>query len=234
MIYLFDVDGTLTPSRGSIDPVFKTWFKGFAGRNRVSLVTGSDYEKTLEQLGKDVMDCVEYSFNCSGNAIYRRNKLIRKSEWQLPDDLGQVLDSYLTTSDYPHRFGNHIERRIGTVNFSIVGRSAVGQQRTDYYHWDQQHQEREKIATDINNRWPLVEAAVGGETGVDIFERGRDKSQVLDYLDSDVVFFGDRIDPNGNDYKLAKMIASRYRGTSYHVRDWHDTETVLRSIWPAL
>ena len=30
MIYIFDVDGTLTPSRGLINPTFKTFFQAFA------------------------------------------------------------------------------------------------------------------------------------------------------------------------------------------------------------
>ena len=50
MRYIFDVDGTLTPSRGMIDPKFKIWFKKFIELYPVSLVTGSDREKSIEQL----------------------------------------------------------------------------------------------------------------------------------------------------------------------------------------
>ena len=51
--YIFDIDGTLTPSRGRIDPEFETFFKSFINKNKVSLVTGSDRPKTLEQIGID-------------------------------------------------------------------------------------------------------------------------------------------------------------------------------------
>ena len=52
--YLFDVDGTLTPSRGVIDSEFKKWFINFASVKSVILVTGSDRDKTLEQLGESI------------------------------------------------------------------------------------------------------------------------------------------------------------------------------------
>ena len=37
--YIFDVDGTLTPSRGTIDPQFKKEFLAFARTHNVYLVT---------------------------------------------------------------------------------------------------------------------------------------------------------------------------------------------------
>jgi len=44
--FLFDVDGTLTPSRKKINSQFAIWFLYFAQNNPVSLVTGSDNPKT--------------------------------------------------------------------------------------------------------------------------------------------------------------------------------------------
>ena len=63
--FIFDVDGTLTPSRGRIDSEFEKWFIEFASNNEVYLATGSDYDKTLEQLGEDVMMAVTRSYNLS-------------------------------------------------------------------------------------------------------------------------------------------------------------------------
>ena len=50
MKYIFDVDGTLTPSRKKIDPDFLIFFNSFALANEVYLVTGSDRDKTIEQI----------------------------------------------------------------------------------------------------------------------------------------------------------------------------------------
>ena len=49
--YIFDVDGTLTPSRQKMDEDFSRFFLHFCTMNSVYLVTGSDREKTLEQVG---------------------------------------------------------------------------------------------------------------------------------------------------------------------------------------
>lgn len=234
MIYLFDVDGTLTPSRGKIDSEFGTWFLNFAQRNRVGLVTGSDRQKTLEQLGDDIFESVTYSFNCLGNEVYHYGTLVHKSNWRISDSLRLFLMQKLNDSVYDERYGNHIETRTGLCNFSIVGRNAQGDQRKRYYEWDLLSNERIKIATEINKKFDNISAQVGGETGIDIFEKGKDKSHVLEYFnftrDDKFCFFGDRIDPNGNDYTLAKRILDFELGMCYNVGNWTDTRDILLKI----
>ncbi len=235
MLYLFDVDGTLTPSRGVMDAEFKLWFMRFIQQNSVSLVTGSDIEKTIEQVGEDLIQSVKYSFNCSGNAVYKKGKLIYQSLWELPEEPWQFLENYLyNNSLYKYRYGNHFEPRIGTLNFSVVGRKALNQQRNDYYQWDKINKEREYLANEINCRWPDLQAVVGGETGIDIFPRGCDKSQILDRLEGSIVFFGDRIDPVGNDWTLAQRIIDTGRGRCYNVDNWTHTWTILRELCPSV
>lgn len=230
--YIFDVDGTLTPSRGTMDPKFKRWFLRFTERYPVSFVTGSDLEKTVEQVGEDLVDAVRYSFNCSGNAIYVKRECIYQTDWKLPDDAWKFLETKLLESSYPEKYGKHFEQRIGMLNFSIVGRNAVGDQRTNYYNWDQINNERMQIAEEINHHWPDLQAAVGGETGIDIFARGCDKAQVLKYFDKDLVFIGDRQDPAGNDYTLAKAIIDKQIGWCYNVKNWTHTWNTLKQLCP--
>jgi len=233
MIYIFDVDGTLTPSRGVIDTAFKEWFLRFIKKYPVGFVTGSDREKTIEQVGENLVDSVEYSFNCAGNAIFRHGELIYKNDWVLPDEPWQFLENYLyNTSEYRHRYGKHFEQRIGLLNFSVVGRNATGKQRTDYYEWDNIHKEREYLVEELNNRWPEIQAAVGGETGIDIFARSKDKAQILDYIKEPISFFGDRIDPNGNDWSLAQRIIAENRGWCYNVNNWTHTWNTLKQLCP--
>lgn len=229
MYFIFDVDGTLTPSRGKIDSEFEKYFKKFISKYPVALVTGSDLGKTLEQLGQDILKAVDYSFNCSGNAIYKENTLIKNSDWTAPEDLRGYLFEVLSNSKYRFRYGNHLEQRIGMLNFSVVGRDAVGVQRKHYYEWDLKTNERQKLCEYINNHWKDIHAVVGGETGIDIFERGKDKSQILEFIHTqEVHFFGDRMDPVGNDWPLGKRILDEKRGKIYHVKDWKDTWSRLK------
>ena len=75
--FIFDVDGTLTPSRGIIDTHFKMFFNTFCLENDVYLVTGSDKPKTIEQLGEDTYNLCKRVYNCSGGDVYEGNQNIR-------------------------------------------------------------------------------------------------------------------------------------------------------------
>ena len=225
MYFLFDVDGTLTPPRDKIDKTFEKFFLKFAKKHPVSLVSGSDYPKTIEQLGRRILDRVEYSFNCSGNAIYSKDELIHYSDWMLGEKPRKFLLDYLEKSEYPERTGLHLEERIGTVNFSVPGRNASFEQRKKYYEWDLIHKEREYLASHINQNYVGLEAVIGGEIGIDIYQRGGDKSQVLKWLkDKDIIFFGDKCFPGGNDYPLYSKLSEDKK---YWVSDWQETYRIL-------
>ena len=132
----------------------------------------------------------------------------------------------LASSRWLTRTGNHIEHRTGLVNFSVVGRNARPSQRKNYYEWDCIIEERINIASEFNDKFPELEAAVGGETGIDIFERGKNKSQILKDFDTDTIqFYGDRTDENGNDYPIANELLPEQ---VYAVDDWRETWSLLR------
>lgn len=228
--YLFDIDGTLTPSRDTMNPEFKAWFKQFMTTNRVALITGGDISNTIQQLGEDIVNEVLYSFNCSGNVCYSQGKVIYQSDWVCPDDLQEFLTVQLAESKYP-KYGEHIQHRIGMVNFSTVGRNASKEQRSAYYEWDKVIKQRETIAKKINEKWENIQAVVGGETSIDIMERGFDKSQILNFLvNQDIIFFGDAIYPGGNDFSLATAIRENNRGLSHSVKDWQQTFKILQHL----
>lgn len=224
--YVFDVDGTLTPSRGRIDSRFENWFYEFTKGYNVYLVTGSDYPKTVEQLGKDIVHSVRRCYNCSGADVWESGVNTYTTDWHIPNDARQFLQTELDNSSFPLRTGLHIEERPGMVNFSVVGRNASQEQRAEYVEWDNKFDERDLIAYNFNRLFPDLCATVGGETGIDIYPRGGDKSQILrDFADTDVIyFFGDRMDSAGNDRPLADAITN---GKAIHVKDWRHTYKTL-------
>ena len=226
--YLFDVDGTLTPSRGVINSEFKKWFINFASIHNVVLVTGSDRDKTIEQLGNSIYNKCKRVYNCSGNDVYEKDTQIKFNDWKLPIEVKQWLNFKLEHSPFTLRTGLHFENRTGMVNFSIVGRNANTQERKEYYEYDSKENERIKIAEAFNKKYPDLNAKVGGETGLDIFPVGCDKGQVLKDYDIDTVkFFGDRCDPQGNDYPISKLL----KPTSvYHVKDWQHCWELLKNV----
>lgn len=232
MMYIFDVDGTLTPSRQQMDLKFKQWF--VKNIKNYCLVTGSDKDKTIEQVGEDIWKGAEYSFNCNGNDTYFKGVHSFTNDWTLNEDAHEWLSEQLSASGFPLRTGLHFEHRPGMCNFSIVGRNATLGERKLYVKWDKEHNERDYIAHNFNLLFPKLEAKVGGETGIDISAKGADKSQVLNFLlDKDYSsfhFFGDRMDQDGNDYPLANAILDNDVGKCYYIKDYKDTWIRLKEL----
>ena len=230
--FIFDIDGTLTPSRARIHPEFKKWFEKFQTLYDTYLVTGSDRPKTIEQVGEDIYNGAKRVYNCSGSDVWEQDKNVHSTTWRLPSDAREWLEQQLQFSEFPRRTGNHIEDRQGMVNFSVVGRNATRDERVLYMRHDEQCDERITIAKDFKRNFPDIEAKVGGETGIDIFPVGADKSQILRDFDANdrLYFFGDKMDKDGNDYPLSKVINDKQLGVCYHVTDYEHTWNYLRYL----
>ena len=230
--YIFDVDGTLTPSRQQIDFDFLNFLLDFANRNDVYLVTGSDRPKTIEQIGKDLYFACKRVYNCSGSDVYEKDILIYRDEWSLPSDAEEFLMDELHHSKFPIRTGNHIETRPGGVNFSVLGRGSevIIEERQEYVKWDINTGERRGIAERFKKRFPEIGCQVGGQTGLDISPLGCDKSQILrDFEPQDTIYFyGDKLKEGENDYPLGHAIEQRRLGMVFEVTDYHHTWDLLK------
>ena len=227
--FIFDVDGTLTPSRGLINKEFEQFFENFCLANDVYLVTGSDKPKTIEQVGEKIYNRCKRVYNCSGCDVWEGTTLVRASDWTLPDLARTFLINCEYESDFSLRTGNHIEERSGMVNFSVVGRNASLYERKQYVAFEEQNGERRKIADAFNMMFPALQATVGGETGIDIAPKGSDKSQILvDFTEDDTIhFFGDAMFEGGNDYSLKKALWKRGNSSTHQVSDWENTWELL-------
>ncbi len=223
--FVFDVDGTLTPSRGLMDAEFKAWFKSWAEHKPVYLITGSDYPKTVEQVGRDLAEFVTGVYNCAGNYFYRQGVLESSRDWALTPEQEGYLKGLLAASTWPIKTGQHIDVRGGLVNFSTLGRGAGVEQRGLYEAWDRSNQERRKLALLIELEYPELSATVAGATGIDIYPRGWDKAQIADSMDN-IVFFGDKTEQGGNDHSLAQRAQRVHAVTS-----WQDTQRILAELY---
>jgi phosphomannomutase len=230
--FIFDVDGTLTPSRGQIDSEFLQFMLYFAGTNDVYLVTGSDRQKTLEQVGLDLYNSCKRVYNCSGSDVYEADKNVHRDDWELPEEVERFLQDELDFSQFPIRNGNHIERRPGGVNFSILGRDPDPMKgREEYIKWNKIHNERFFIARRLLDAFPDIEVQIGGQTGLDIAPKGGNKSQILrDFnKDDELYFYGDMIGEGGNDHDIAKGVIEM-KGKVYTVNFWKDTWNLLKNV----
>ena len=111
MHYIFDVDGTLTPSRGKIDQKFSNWFEHFQTHHATYMVTGSDKEKTIEQVGwNHYKSCIRV-YNCSGNDVWESGSHVRTNKMTMPDKWESILGRILENSKSPVKKGNHFDLR---------------------------------------------------------------------------------------------------------------------------
>ena len=245
-IYLFDVDGTLTPSRDKMDESFREDFLKWCTDKEVYIVSGGTFERLVNQLGIEVMEKMSGVFPCMGNIFYQLREQISSSgysEWEIiyenkfknPHNLTRSLNSIVAKSDFSIKTGEHYVKRVGMINFSVVGRNASKSDRQKYAEWDKVNCEREKIVAKLSEKYPTLDFVIGGAVSIDIFNRGNDKSQIIDkYFKeaiecNDIHFVGDRIDFPGNDYPLANVLSIHETGHFYKVNSWEDTAELLKT-----
>ena len=222
----------MTPARKPIELEFLHFFYEFSTCNDVYLVTGSDRDKTIEQVTPGIYNKAKRVYNCSGSDVYEGDVNVYRDDWKLPRDVEMHLENELLFSKFPVRNGDHIERRPGGVNFSILGRGLTCfVEREEYVKWDKETDERREIARRLKMKFPDLEVNIGGQTGLDLGPKGSDKSQILrDFkLGEQLIFFGDMMEEGENDYALAKAV-QEMGGSSHCVNGWKDTMMLLNKI----
>ena len=248
-LYIFDIDGTLTPSRKKMTPQFAKFFDEWTDKNNYYLVTGSDIEKVREQIPILYLERAQGVFTCCGNEFYK-NKLwknehteemhtykVYENKFIAPEGLTDFLMSKVDDSKFSIKTSNHIEDRGSMINFSVVGRDCTQEQREEYFQWDIKNKERKYIVDDILENWPTLEASIGGQISIDIHEPGMDKSQIFLHIKNNFsqlvekyVFIGDRTLEGGNDYPLAKLINKHIIGEVFQTEGPEHTRKILKEL----
>ena len=243
MIYLFDIDGTLTPSRLRIDLEFEQFFLQWMKDKEVIFVTGSDKEKTIEQVGEKIWTRAKRVYQSCGNAVYENGQCIRINELEMGFPLRDLLEDFKKNSEWRDWYGNHIEERIGLINYSTVGRDCPQEERERYYKWDKVKKEREYFCWKVQELFPNLEASVGGQISIDIYHKGQNKAQVLNDVRDNVIFFGDKCEPGGNDYPIVERLEKEAERASdsvfgdlakrkfriHQVKNYKDTWNLLKT-----
>ena len=130
-------------------------------------------------------------------------------------------------------WGDILEDRGSQITFSALGQSAPLAAKTA---WDPTGARKNALRAAVAARIPDLEVRSGGSTSVDITHRGIDKAYGMRQLAEqtgipldDMLFIGDRLDADGNDYPVLAM------GVACHaVEGWEDTATFLENLIPTL
>ncbi|KAM3956923.1 phosphomannomutase [Aphomia sociella] len=216
VLYLFDVDGTLTKSRQVITDSFRQFLlKDVKSRVSLGIVSGSDYMKIVEQMGgEEVTNQFDYVF-CENGVMHFRQGELKSNESILKyvgeEKLQKVINfalGYMSMLVLPAKRGNFVEFRSSMINLCPVGRSCSQAERDQFSQYDSVHKLREKFAEALRKEFKDsgLTFALGGQISVDVFPNGWDKTYCLKHVADDnfdeIHFFGDKTMVGGNDYEI--------------------------------
>lgn len=215
ILVLFDVDGTLTPSRLVIKPDMKEFLLQLKKKCVIGIVGGSDLVKMEEQMGGDgCTQMYDYVFSENGLVAFKDGKEIGRMS--IKKQLGEenvkkfvnFCLRYTADLDIPKKRGTFIEFRNGLINVCPIGRNCTQEERIEFFEYDKQHKIRETFVEACKKEFPDIglQFSIGGQISFDVFPTGWDKTFCLGLIDltkfKEVHFFGDKTLPGGNDYEI--------------------------------
>ena len=246
-LVVFDLDDTLAPSKSPIPPRMATLLTALAARVDVAIISGGRLAQfTVQVIDRlpDAADAVRdriHLLPTCGTQYYRLS----------PDRVHQVYAHALTADERQRAlaaaerearrlgywetrtWGPILEDRGSQITFSALGQQAPLSEKAA---WDPTGAKKSALRAAVAAALPDLEVRSGGSTSVDITHRGIDKAYGVRQLAEqtgtaleDMLFVGDRLDPDGNDYPVLAL------GVRCHaVTGWEDTAAFLERLIPTL
>ena len=93
-VYLFDMDGTLTPPRLPMTEDFADTFVPWLAHHKAFIATGSDFAKVMEQLPDSVINAFSGIYCAMGNQLRQGHEIVYQKDFKLSDDLREDLERF--------------------------------------------------------------------------------------------------------------------------------------------
>ena len=243
-LIVFDLDGTLAPSKSSLAPQTAGLLRDLLGIIRVAVISGGAWAQFEMQL---LSDLPQDSFlaNLSllptcGTKFFQYNGEWKElySEDLTAEQKRKIIDSLdKAAGEAGYRankvWGDVIEDRGSQVTYSALGQQAP---LAEKQKWDPDFAKRKKITAILETLIPEFSIRMGGATSIDVTKPGIDKaygigklSETLDVSLKEMVYIGDALFPGGNDYP-----AEQAGVVSIPVKGPDDTNVVIKTILACL
>jgi phosphomannomutase len=249
-LIVFDLDGTLAPSKSIADRQMVDLLLNLLEQKKVAVIGGGKYSlfqrQLLDRLPKrDPRLSNFFLFPTTSTAFYRyRNgwKKIYAKELSSTERAAikkAFRDVFREIHYIPPKktYGQVIEDRRSQITFSALGQdivAALGKKGVKLKEeWTRKNTPLKlKIAKLVQKKLPNLEVHAAGFTSIDVTRKGIDKAygvrqikKVLKIPIRDMVFIGDALYPGGNDY------AARKTGIEcVPVRGPEDTKRIIEKI----
>ena len=239
-LIVFDLDGTLAPSKGALDDAMAELLGRLLGIVRVAIISGGDFP----QFETQVLSHLPASSNLTNLSILPTSgtKFFQyRNGWQklYSDDLSDsdkkkiesALEQAVAESGFQpaQSWGERIEDRGTQITYSALGQQAPLEEKAK---WDPDFSKRKQIQAILDKMLPDFSVRLGGTTSIDVTRPGIDKAygirklrDVLGVPIAQMLFVGDAIFPGGNDYPALQAGAE-----SIEVRDPDETKAVIKTI----
>jgi phosphomannomutase len=231
---MFDLDGTLAASKSDISPATAHTLCALLSVIDVCIISGGRFEQfdaqVLRHLGKPCALKRLHLMPTCGTRYLRWDGrswseiYFEKLSSSEKDHAFQVLRNGaenlgLWTND---TWGPALEDRGSQITYSALGQNAPDAVKSA---WDPDNSKKESLRRFAAERLPDLEVKSGGSTSIDVTRRGIDKAYgagrlmlALRLTEGEILFFGDRLDLDGNDYPIKAMGIA-----CIEVHGWEDT-----------
>ena len=216
----FDLDNTLARSKMPMHEDIAEAFCALTHVMQVAVISGGRYELFVRQIlnvigGRANLGNL-HLMPTSGTRYYRYCGGVWVCQYRhdLPAAQRQAAMESLERHAremglwLEHVWGERIEDRGSQITFSALGQSAPVEAKES---WDPDNSKKNALRAAVAADLPDLLVRSGGSTSVDVSARGVDKGYAVRELAGmlgidvgSIVFIGDRMDPDGNDYPAAQ------------------------------
>ena len=239
-LIVFDLDGTLAPSKSSLAPQTAGLLRDLLGIIKVAVISGGTWTQFEKQLLTDLPQgsllanlsllptCGTKFFQYEGKwtELYSED-LTAEQRKKIIDSLNKAADEAGYHAEKV--WGKVIEDRGSQVTFSALGQQAPLAEKEK---WDPDFAKRKKITKILKKLIPEFSVRMGGATSIDVTKPGIDKAYGIGKLQDtlhvslkEMVYIGDALFPGGNDYP-----AEQAGVVSIPVKGPDDTNLVIKTI----
>lgn len=248
LLVAFDLDDTLAPSKSPVDPSMARLLVRLLDVVEVCIISGGQFQQFKQQLIDELpLDDPEalgrlHLMPTCGTQYYRYvGDNPREAFWhqQYAENLtSDERKAALTAVESEARrlgfweeqtWGEILEDRGSQITFSALGQQAPVDAKKA---WDPTGEKKNTLREAVQALLPQLEVRSGGSTSIDITRMGIDKAYGMSKLAElteisidDMLFVGDRLDPDGNDYPVKGL------GVPTHaVANWHETAQFIEGF----
>lgn len=239
-LFVFDLDGTLAPSKSALPDDMSALLTELLGVMKVAVISGGSWEQFETQLlgnlhRSDAWTNLYLLPTCGTQFFHYQDGWQKVYAEDLTSDektriIAALNRAFDETGLRPAKlWGDAIEDRGSQVTLSALGQEAPLAEKSA---WDPDFTKRQKLVAVLEPLLPDFAIRMGGTTSIDITKPGIDKAygigKLRDQLGlslSEMIFAGDALFPGGNDYPVQEAGVDSVR-----VRDPEETGRVIQAV----